>query len=219
MAAAKERPSGRGCRSASIVRIPFVDVDTGVSRSWAPITDRDMADLTAHAQRRHRELREARPDWCETLIAPCLVQGAARHRVHRDRGIKDLDVCLFYALPAGKSKGFPFVRSVRHVDSKLVGHGRQSYTTADRSDPKQARHIARWEQFSGRRLDLLARAIPFDGDARSSIREWLVTGPPGSTPWHFARVPVVLLEATYPVLWEGPQVDEAGWETGVYGEN
>ena len=129
-----------------------------------------------------------------------------------------MDVCLFYALPAGKTKGFPYVRTVLHVDSKLVGHGRQRYTTADLCDPKQAQHIARWEQFSGRRLDLLARAIPFDGDARSSIRRWLAAGPPGSTPWHFARVPVVSLEAPYPVVWEGSTVDEPGWEKGVYDE-
>ena len=190
-------------------------------RSYEPLTDDDLRRLEAIAVARHDEMARDRPDWCSTLIAACLVQGGARHRVNGDRGIKDLDVYLFYALGPGASAGkFPFNRGTIQRDFGSSHHGQELYTDEDRLDPGLARRIPKWEQFVGRRVDLLARAIPPHSEgARAAVVDWLRTGQDkrGSTPWHLAQTPVVALRPGLgDVWWEGPAHDTAGHAKGAY---
>jgi hypothetical protein len=180
-------------------------------RSFAPLTDENFRRLAEIARARDRDLRAARPDWCSRLLAACLVQGAARHFVHSDRGIKDLDVYLFYALPLGKRpNAFPYLRGSEPRDFGDSDHGRQLYTDEQRSDPKLAARIPEWERYAGRRVDLMARAIAPDADPRAAVCRWLDDGArkPGSSGWHLAQAPVVcLIPKLKAVWWGGPGND------------
>lgn len=193
-------------------------------RSYAALTDPEMERLSTIALDRHRELAGKRPDWCSELLAACLVQGAARHRVHGDRGIKDLDVYLLYPLAQGsRSNAFPFLRGTQHRDFGSSAHGQELYTDSDRENPSVARRIDVWEHFLGRRVDLLARAIPTHPDgAQAAVLKWIQGGADkaGQTPWHLARCPVVALWPDLgAVWWEGPADDVAGVEKGTYDQD
>ncbi len=197
------------------------DPVTRSPRSYEPLTDSNLQRLRDLALERHRELAHDRPDWCSELLAACLVQGAARHRVHGDRGIKDIDVYLLYPLPAGRrANAFPYARGTTQRDFGPSEHGQELYVGPDYESPSVAKRVARWQKFAGRRVDLLARVIPPhpDGPA-AAVRTWIADGAHkrGSTPWHLARCPIVAL---WPGLgdlwWEGPVEDVAGIEKGAY---
>jgi hypothetical protein len=147
--------------------------------------------------------------------------------VYGDRGIKDLDIYLFYELPRGRSAShFPWNRggSTRNRDFGDSALGRQLYTAKDWTDSKLAPKVPNWDLYSGRRVDIISRAIaPHPEGAKSSVRQWLERGrdrrhAPGSSDWNLSRTPVVCL---YPemaeVWWTGLEVDEAGIEKGAYG--
>jgi hypothetical protein len=189
-------------------------------RSYAPLTDENLRRLATIAAERDAALRAARPDWCSRLLAACLVQGAARHFVYGDRGIKDLDVYLFYGLPTGKrANAFPYLRGTAQQDFGDSEHGRQLYTDEERTDPRLASRIPAWERYAGRRVDLLARAIPND-TARRAVRRWLEEGlrKSGSSGWHLAQAPVVCLTPELgAVWWQGPSDDAAGRAKGALG--
>lgn len=193
-------------------------------RSFARLTVDHMDRLAELARHDDLKFRQRFPDW-STLLAVCLVQGGARHYVHEDRGVKDLDVYLFYAIPEGKNGGaFPWNRggATRNEDFGPSELGRQLYTDADREDPQLARKIRHWDNFSGRRVDIMSRAIaPHCDGSRAAITSWLVEGVRNSaakpTAWHLSRTPAISL-TTDPgeVWWRGPDIDEAGIEKGLY---
>ena len=193
---------------------------TSLGRSYEPLTDDDLERLMDLALSRDVELRQKRPDWCSVRVAICLAQGAARHRVHGDRGVKDLDVWIFYALAPGQgSDGFPFNRANSHVDFGLSPHGVQTYSSEERDDPKLARRVRTWAEFAGRRVDIMARGIPSDSSARAAVIAWIQAGSssPGSSGWNLSRAPVVaILPNLGEVWWTGPHDDEPGVEKGAY---
>ena len=170
-------------------------------RSYSPVTDDDLVRLGELGAVHDGRFRAAHEDWAETLLAVCLAQGAAHHRVYRDRGVKDFDVWLFYALPSGRNAGhFPWNRNTVHVDFGPSAHGRQEYSAEEWANP--AFNVARWDKFTGRRVDLLARAIPQNpGGPRAAVRAWLQRGlrhrarPDESRPsaWWLAQQPVIAL--------------------------
>ena len=190
-------------------------------RSYEPLTDANLQRLRDLALERHSELAAQRPEWCDELLAACLVQGAARHRVHGDRGIKDIDILLLYPLPAGqRTNAFPFARGTVQRDFGQSEHGRELYEGADYDSPSVAKRIRTWERFAGRRVDLLARVTPPhpDGPA-AAVQAWISAnaGKNGSTPWHLARCPIVALWPDLGgVWWAGPSDDVAGVEKGAY---
>jgi hypothetical protein len=193
-------------------------------RSFTTLTAEHLRRLDDIAEAHHRVLAARHPEWTGELLATCLVQGGARHFVHGDRGVKDLDVYLFYALPDGRSAAhFPLNRGTRHADFGVSDLGRQLLREEERADPALRRKVARWESFEGRRVDLLARAIPpHPGGARTAVREWLTRGSrkrpsAGGSDWHLSRTPVVCLRPDLgAVWWRGPDVDEPGIEKGLY---
>lgn len=77
----------------------------------------------------------------QRFIMACLCQGAAKHFVHRDRGVQDFDVVYFYRRnPAWK---FP---------PRWCGN-------ADFGRSKFGRNPDDGEKYEGRRIDVLARDI------------------------------------------------------------
>ncbi|MBA2437844.1 MAG: hypothetical protein H0V52_05760 [Acidimicrobiia bacterium] len=201
-------------------------------RSHELLTDTDLGRLAELAAACHGRLAASRPEWTAELLAACLVQGGARHRVHGDRGIKDLDVYLFYATPGGRNAGHcPWNRSVWTEDFGPSAHGRNLYADAERAKPSIAQRLPRWEAFAGRRVDLLARAIaPHPDGPRTAVRTWLARGaarprhrgPLQAMPsdWHLARCPVVALEPDRgAVWWVGPGADEAFLERRASSES
>lgn len=193
-------------------------------RSFARLTADHLERLAELARHDDVKFRQRFPAW-STLLAGCLVQGGARHYLHQDRGVKDLDVYLFYSVPEGKNGGtFPWNRggATRNEDFGLSELGRQLYTDADREDPQLARKIRVWDKFAGRRVDIMSRAIaPHCDGPRAAVTSWLVGGASNSsakgTAWHLSRTPVIsLITDPGEVWWPGPEIDEAGIEKGLY---
>ncbi|MEV4127195.1 hypothetical protein [Nocardia sp. NPDC049707] len=98
--------------------------DERSERSFLPLTDEHLSRLARFAETDHMEFCRTHPEWAADLLACCLVQGGARHYVYGDRGVKDLDVYLFYGLPPGRSgEKCPWNRYTRRRDfgvSELV---------------------------------------------------------------------------------------------------
>lgn len=173
-------------------------------RSFSPVTDQDLRHLGELAAAHHSRFRAAHPDWAKTLLAMCLAQGAARHRLYEDCGVKDFDVWLFYALPPERQAShFPWNRNVVHVDFGPSAHGRQEYTSDEWANPGY--NVAQWDTFTGRRVDLLARAIPPHVEGpRAAVRDWLrrglrhrpQRGKGRPSAWWLAQKPVIDLAAT-----------------------
>jgi hypothetical protein len=196
-------------------------------RSHAHLTDDHLARLADLAAIDDRDFRQRHPDWATELLACCLVQGGARHYVYGDRGIKDLDIYLFYALPAGRNPAhFPWNRggATRTRDLGSSQLGRQLYTDADRANPKIAKKIAHWETFMGRRIDIMSRCItPHPDSPRAAVVQWLERGrrhmsAPGRTDWNLSMAPVVCLHPVRgEIWWRGPAVDGAGIAKGANG--
>ncbi|MDN2497460.1 hypothetical protein FHY52_12305 [Nocardia nova] len=196
--------------------------DDRSERSFRPLTSEHLSRLALLAESDHSEFCRNHPEWAADLLACCVVQGGARHYLRGDRGIKDLDLYLFYALPVGRTGAqFPWNRYPRRRDFGTSELGRQLYTDADRANPQLAKKMPLWEEFAGRRVDLMSRAIAMHPDGpRSAVRDWLAQGArrgDGSA-WHLSRTPVISL---FPVLgdlwWTGADHDEAGIDKGLYG--
>lgn len=140
------------------------------------MTDDDLHRLAALGEAHHEHFRAAHPEWAATLLTTCVAQGGARHRVHGVKGVKDFDVWLFYAMPPGRNGGqFPWNRNTAQVDFGASAHGRPEHTDEERAN--SAYDVATWERYAGRRVDLLARALPaLTGGPGAAVRTWLTKG-------------------------------------------
>jgi hypothetical protein len=114
-------------------------------RSFEPITFEDLTRLSQIALDDFSDLfarsEYARP-YKPRLRLLCLCQGAARHFVHRDRGIHDFDVWGFFReIP---DHAFPYRRrGVRDFGTSKFGR-----------DPELG------PSFTGRHVDVIGRSIP-----------------------------------------------------------
>ncbi len=116
-------------------------------RSFELIAADDLARLAQIAVADFSDLFRrsdySRP-YADRLRVICLCQGAARHYVHGDRGVKDFDVWAFFdALP---SHPFPWRRRSR----RDFGPSRFGHNPDDRPN------------FTGRRVDVIGRSISMD---------------------------------------------------------
>ncbi len=188
-------------------------MDGELRRSLEPITDNEIAHLVELALLDGDRL--PRP-WRDNLAGVFLAQGGAQHFVDGRHGVKDLDVWSIYLTDTPAA--FPWKgQRKRHVDFGPSPHGRNVYTPVERAHPVLGPKIRRWQTFEGRRVDLMARALPLHPDgAPGAIRKWLADAagkkwrPPPKrmpSPWWIARRPVIELwpEATT-VVWD-PSVD------------
>ena len=129
-------------------------------RSDKPIRDKDLQRLGELACKDLNDLFRRKPDksgrYKGRLKMLCLCQGAAEHFVYGKRGVKDFDVWAFFS----KSPGLPQFPHRRRgqVDFGLPRFGRH------RDD----------ENFEGRRVDVIGRAIKCDNKApEKCVLEWL----------------------------------------------
>jgi hypothetical protein len=166
------------------------------------LADEDMARLPVH--------------WRKRRAGVFLAQGAAQHFVDGVHGVEDFDVWSFFW--ADRPSDFPWKGPrKRQVDFGRSPHGRNLYTPEDRAHPWRGPRIRTWEQFEGRRVDLMTRTLPPNADdVRAALRLWLLASaprrwksPPAKMPsaWWLARRPVVELWPSLGVGVWNPAVD------------
>lgn len=172
-------------------------------RSLAPLTDEHLERVSAIAPADHQFFTrpDGRPEFADRRVAVVLAQGGATHYLRGDVGIKDLDVWTFYA--AVPDVTFPAKRT-RHVDFGPSELGRQRYDFDAAKNPAELARFRRWDQFRGRRVDLLMRDLQIEPDAPSrrvirALRDWLQAGdsstskrPPSS--YYLAHKIMVLID-------------------------
>ncbi|MEJ7628874.1 MAG: hypothetical protein WKF54_04710 [Nocardioidaceae bacterium] len=144
--------------------------------------------LGALADDQHAELTRPSAEggnlfaWASRRVAVVLAQGAALHYRHPDgprdplawrRGVKDLDVWTFYATIPGRP-----LRTGRYELCRDFG---PSSLGCNRYPAPHTGEVCRWNEFTGRRVDLLARDVPIDSDASvdgvvAALRNWLASG-------------------------------------------
>lgn len=158
------------------------------ARTTVPLRRAHLWRLGALADEQHKALTRP-PDqggnlsaWADRRVAVVLAQGAALHYLYPDglptpqaggQGIKDLDVWTFYAAIPGRP-----LRTGRYELCRDFG---PSSLGRNRYGPQHSPRARRWNQFSGRRVDLLARDLRVDLDATvdvvvAALRNWLAAG-------------------------------------------
>ena len=132
------------------------------------VMDRSFERLELHHLRRLAriaindltDLFDRKPDlgylYRDRLMVICLCQGGARHFLHRDRGVKDLDLWAFFAMHPNRS--FPYRRHKR-MDFGASRFGRH---------PND-------QHFRGRGVDIFGRSIRCRNgqEAHDCVREWI----------------------------------------------
>ncbi len=150
-----------------------------------------------------------RPEYRQRRVLAVLAQGAACHYFdclaghdpRSRRGVKDLDVWMFYAAILGT--GFPAARRETHADFGPSSLGRQSYDLAGARTAREQALWRRWAAYRGRRVDFLMRALPVQPDAPyaeiiQAVQDWLRRGAAASSPkkpsaWYLAQKAMVTL--------------------------
>lgn len=161
-------------------------------RSFEKITKTDLArlaDLTLSDLRSIFNRKSHSRVYAKRLMLLCLCQGAARHYVNGDRGINDFDVLAFFR-PYPKYC-FPYRR-----------HGRVDF------GPSRFGRDPRDKRFIGRRIDVMGRSVPVFKREKpiAAVRRYLCEAPRGSSPWHLAQRPVVVVwprSRRGSVIWKG----------------
>lgn len=137
-------------------------------RSFAPFTDEHLKRLVSIARSDQKSFFERHPhlgEYRDRLLLIALCQGGALHYLDgknhaaKPNGVKDLDVYTFYA----EHPGIPWPYR-RHVVSDF-GESEFGYHPDKRDD------------FVGRHVDLMGRALPVESNADPvpAVREWLAT--------------------------------------------
>lgn len=146
-------------------------------RSFAPVTDADLERLSKIVSTAHRDLRRIRPDLAGRLVAGCLAQGAAAHRVDEMTGVKDFDLWLFYRLDEDSQPAN--ARRRKTYDFGVSAHGRHPDDDGSK--------------FVGRRVDVMCRSLPpgAPADPVDAVEAWLAGG--AASPTILSKRPVVLV--------------------------
>ncbi|HVU60880.1 MAG TPA: hypothetical protein VHD58_04395 [Mycobacteriales bacterium] len=165
------------------------------ARSYTPLREQHLQRLSEIAAVDRRRFVGQYPQYRTRLICVTLAQGAALHWVDGRNGVKDLDVWTFYAAYPGER--FPWSRRVGHVDFGASDLGRPSYRNGPRA----------WQSFEGRRVDLLARALPVGRKAEpvEAVCAWLEAARQPS-PRALRLKPVVMIDPPAlrgHVIWSG----------------
>lgn len=153
------------------------------SRSLESITLADLKRLGEVAALDRKDLFERLPKYAvleDRLFAVALCQGAAKHYVDGENGVKDFDVWSFFNHNVDKVK-FP----VRRVVNYDFGDGKFG-----QSDDRP--------NYVGRRVDCMGRVISSENyhDPIEAIKQYLRTMPT-KTAYELAQKPVVLIEPAH----------------------
>jgi hypothetical protein len=149
-------------------------------RSFAKIKASDLERLALLCKEDREEFFSRHPRWkqlyADRILCVALCQGAAVHYIDGKNGVKDFDVWTYYA--KHPTAAFPW-RRISRKDYGLSKFGK---------NPDDA-------GYSGRRVDLLARSLPFapDADPIQCIRAYLSDGHT-KTADELARKAVILVE-------------------------
>ncbi len=151
-----------------MARAPRLSGTSG--RSYDRIDMSDLQRLGKIAAQDRDLFYRGRPEYRDRLLCVALCQGAGKHYVDLEggssepNGVKDFDVWSFFAAIPGER--FPADRRNRHEDFGPSKFGRWE------------KEPARFAHFSGRRVDLLMRALPvaIDADPVLSLRQYLSEG-------------------------------------------
>lgn len=149
-------------------------------RSFLPITLPDLQRLRAIAAQDRATFFAKHPDWAahyaDRVLLVALCQGAARHYLDGTTGVQDFDVYTFFA---------------ENPARRWCARRRAIY---DFGDPKFGQSSDK-PQFVGRRVDVLARAVPWTPgqDAGDALQAYLRTGRT-ETARRLAEQAVVILE-------------------------
>ncbi len=166
-------------------------------RSNAPITLDHLARLSQLAAADRRQFYLAQPDFDGYHMATVLAQGGGLHWINSVNGVKDLDVWSFFSLPLGYTR-FPADIRNRHVDFGPSTLGRQHYDIQSATNERERHRLEKWSKFTGRRVDLMLRAlaVPADADPADAIQIWLRSGRrrADGSPWYLAQKGVVLID-------------------------
>lgn len=150
------------------------------ARSFTRIEASDLERLAFLAKEDRDEFFSRHVYWqcryADRVLSIALCQGAADHYVNGKNGVKDFDVWTFYA--KHPDAAFPWRRRTTK-DYGLSQFG---------SSPDDV-------GFVGRRVDLLARSLPFsvDADPVECVRTYLSEART-RTAWELSRKAVVLIE-------------------------
>ena len=149
--------------------------------SHLPIVEADLRRLLDLARQDRALFFERHTDWgvhyADRLLGTALCQGAALHFLDPCAGINDFDVYTFYA------------------DNPERKWYAKRIKCADFGDPKFGRSEVGPRDFTGRRVDLLARSLPVAPATElvSALRAWLSAGQT-ATARELAKKAVVVLE-------------------------
>jgi hypothetical protein len=164
-------------------------------RSYAPLTGDHLARLRVIAADDRERFHRNRPEYRNRHLCTVLAQGGALHFLNGTNGVKDLDVWSFYSLIPGSK--WPADRRNTHTDFGESSLGRQTYDAAQAPDERTRRAYETWSGYTGRRVDLLMRALPvgLDADPAAAVRAWLRAGRrKGGSAWYLAQKAVVLID-------------------------
>ncbi len=154
-----------------------------LKRSLVEITDEDLIHLTKLAEQDFDELTIRYPKYeqlREHKIAVCLCQGAALHYIDHTTGVRDFDIYTFF------DKAAPIRWPFRRRAVKDFGSNKFGKTLCKPGSRES------YNKFKGRKVDILGRQIPYNGDYQDSIQEWLRTNN-APTPYHLSQKAVVVL--------------------------
>jgi hypothetical protein len=176
-------------------RLGGVSVSRPVERTSAPLTIEHLQRLSELAALDRERFYVAQPLYRGRLVATVLAQGAALHWVNGTNGVKDLDVWSFFALPPEHGR-FVADRRETQADFGPSALGRQQYDLTAVRNGRQRSRYRRWQLYEGRRVDLMMRGLqcPLDADPAVAIRQWLLSGRPGSSPWWLAKKAIILID-------------------------
>jgi hypothetical protein len=172
-----------------------MNVQRLAARSYARLTYAHLKCLSDLAAADRERFYLAQPLYRGRNIATVLAQGAALHWLDGKNGVKDLDVWSFFALPPEHDR-FVADRRETQADFGPSELGRQRYDLDAARNERERNRYRRWQLYEGRRVDLMLRGLqcPLDADPAIEIREWLVRGKPGSSPWWLSKKAVVLID-------------------------
>lgn len=185
--------------------------DRQTERSFEPLTSEHLDRLAKLAAQDHQAFTRSagRPEYRQRRVLAVLAQGAASHYLdclvgHESasrRGVKDLDVWMFYA--AMPRTAFPAARRETHADFGPSTLGRQSYDLAGARTARERALWRRWNAYEGRRVDFMLRALPVQPDAPyaeiiHAVQDWLRHGTAAvsakkPSAWYLAQKAVVTL--------------------------
>ena len=149
----------------------FEPIETHHLRNLADLAISDLTDFFSRCPQTGDRYRNR-------LMLLGLCQGAARHFVHREGGVKDFDVWAFFSEhPEGP---FPY----RRRGKQDFGYSRFGAHPGDKG-------------YRGRRVDVLGRSIPCrEGQGHvDCVREWL-TLRKTETARELAKSPIVVIHPT-----------------------